>query len=108
MIYRKHIITIMNKDDVKDYTYGFKVGDLITTYQKGIYKIVGVKNRFCPNGEEASAEISFIKVLNDDGTIVSGKKVYTCSAFLCNTIDELLKRKKEEANRWLNFINNNK
>ena len=98
----------MNKEETKDYTYGFKVGDLITTYQKGVYKIVSIKNRFYPTGEETHADISFIKVLNDDGTVVNGKKVYTCGAFQCNTIDELLKRKEEEANRWLNFINNNK
>jgi hypothetical protein len=56
-----------------------KVGDIVTTYYKGYYRIVGVNGR-------VSHCYDFIKVADTKGNIINGKKVETCASIYINLI----------------------
>jgi len=107
----------MNKEEIKDYTYGFKVGDLITAYHKGVHEILSIKRRFYEReddipsslkgvksiGDENNALIYYKKVLNDNGT--KSKSIQQCCDVLfCKPFSDFIKEKEEELNRFKSII----
>lgn len=109
----------MNKEETKDYTYGFKVGDLITTYHKGIHEVISIKRRFYERetdipsflkgvksiGDEYDALIYYKKILNANG--VKAKSISQCCDIgFCKPFSSFIKEKEEELNRFKSILKN--
>lgn len=63
----------------KDYSRrveDFKVGDYVTTFYKGIYKVVGIKGD----------QLEFVRVFNSKFIPIKGIKKYSCSIYWCKKI----------------------
>ena len=107
----------MNKEETKDYTYGFKVGDLITAFNNGVHEIVNIERRFYETendipsslkgvksiGDEYSALIYYKKILNANG--IKAKSIeQSCDVGFCNHFSDFIKEKEEELNRFKSII----
>lgn len=94
-----------------DFTYGLKIGDIISAYHAGYHQIIKVERRFVTKadlnyisdterklGSEYGALITYKKLYNENGTIAKTQKQNSCDASFCrlasthidDEIDELL------------------
>jgi len=86
-----------------------KPGDFVTTYFKGFYRVVSLKDHY-GNGDPI---VTVVRIADSLGNISNGKKEYYCAASYCKIIDsqtekqELIKR-LEKLNKLENFIEEEK
>jgi hypothetical protein len=69
------------------YDDSFKVGDLITAYQKGYHEFVKYQER----GETAAPLIYYRRVFKFNGRSAKSKKVLCCDAVYCHKASEHIK-----------------
>lgn len=86
-----------------DYAHGLEIGDLVTTYHKGVWRITDIERRFVrhddygqrtlPNGDvakvgdEYNSLIHYEKVLNGNYNRVRGNTRKKCDASFCTKLD---------------------
>lgn len=101
-----------------DYTYGLEVGDLVTTYHKGVWRVTDVERRFVqpddrrlralPDtqvGDEYNALIHYHKVLNGDFKPVKTKSPKNCDASFCTKLDDAwAQSQRDELERKISVI----
>lgn len=90
---------------------GMKVGDLITTYNKGIFRLVSIKRRFYTQeyidqyrldqiaGTEYSPIFVYESVSDANGKLVKTKKICECDSYYCGPAIEYI-------NQMRNIVSN--
>lgn len=91
---------------------GMKVGDLITTYNKGIFRLVSIKRRFHTQelidkykrdqnllGTEYSPIFVYESVSDANGKLVKTKKICECDSYYCGPAIEYI-------NQMRNIVSN--
>lgn len=71
--------------------HGIKVGDIVTTYQKGFFRITKIEQRFNED-DESQYEINplyyYVQVMNTNFKKTRGKRVRCCDSVFCHKVDE--------------------
>lgn len=94
----------------------FKVGDLITTYHKGVWRIIKIERRFYKDerdipsfyknerkvGDEYSPIIHYERVCTFDGKETKGKG--KCDAQYCEYVDKYIESEYERIELLLDII----
>ncbi len=73
-----------------------RVGQIITTYNKGYWRIIKIERRFKNNGMEINPLIHYEFIANDAGVVKKSKRKECCDYAYCRDAKESIQAKLEE------------
>lgn len=79
-----------------------KIGDLITTYYKGIWRLTRIERRFRESGEEYNPLFYFTQVCTFEGK--EAKRENCCDSHFCKPAGEYIKKEEERLEKIKQYL----